>query len=150
MNYMNRTKQAQFATGALDFGFQIASPENWATLGIGKVKEARRLFQVAETLDDAGVITRGIRSTFHGPTLQQYLAGNKGKDFKKLLFENADNPFEIITRTKQSITDANFFADLKKTIKDNNLTTYDKNAEKILDDFLSEKEIREGLDKAES
>src|SRR6056300_162781 len=147
--YEPGTKQAQFATGALDFGFQIASPENWATLGIGKVKEARRLFQVAETLDDAGVITRGIRSTFHGPTLQQYLAGNKGKDFKKLLFENADNPFEIITRTKQSITDANFFADLKKLIKEENLTTYDKKAEVALDNFLSQKVIKEGLDKAE-
>jgi hypothetical protein len=112
--YEPGTKQAQFATGALDFGFQIASPENWATLGIGQARQARRLFKVAETLDDAGVITRGIRSTFHGPTLQQYLAGSKGKEFKQLLFENADNPFEIITRTKQSITDAGFFADLKK------------------------------------
>tara|TARA_R100000030_G_scaffold45170_1_gene34112 strand:+ start:703 stop:5622 length:4920 start_codon:yes stop_codon:yes gene_type:complete len=147
--YEPGTKQAQFATGALDFGFQIASPENWATLGLGKIKEARKLFQVAETLDDAGVITKGIRSTFHGPTLQQYLAGNKGKDFKKLLFENADNPFEIITRTKQSITDANFYADLKKLIKDENLTTYDKRAEVALDNFLSQKVIKDGLDKAE-
>src|SRR5210317_1471078 len=143
------TKQAQLATGALDFGFQLLSPENWVTLGIGQARQASKMFKAAEVLDDAGVITRGIRSTFHGPTLQQYLAGKKGKDFKQLLFENADNPFEIITRTKQSITDAGFFADLKKTIKDNNLTTYDKNAEKILDDFLSEKVIREGLDKAE-
>ena len=147
--YEPGTKQAQFATGALDFGFQLASPENWATLGIGKARQASRMFQAAEVLDDAGVITRGIRSTFHGPTLQQYLAGSKGKDFKKLLFENADNPFEIITRTKQSITDANFFADLKKTIADNNLTTYDKRAESVLDEFLSEKVIREGIDKAE-
>ena len=121
--YEPGTKQAQFATGALDFGFQLVSPENFATLGIGKARQASKMFQAAEVLDDAGVITRGIRSTFHGPTLQQYLAGSKGKDFKKLLFENADNPFEIITRTKQSITDANFFADLKKTIADNNLTT---------------------------
>ena len=147
--YEPGTKQAQFATGALDFGFQLASPENWATLGIGKARQASRMFQATEVLDDAGVITRGIRSTFHGPTLQQYLAGSKGKDFKKLLFENADNPFEIITRTKQSITDANFFADLKKTISDNNLTTYDKRAESVLDEFLSEKVIREGIDKAE-
>ena len=147
--YEPGTKQAQFATGALDFGFQLASPENWATLGIGKARQASRMFQAAEVLDDAGVITRGIRSTFHGPTLQQYLAGSKGKEFKKLLFENADNPFEIITRTKQSITDANFFADLKKTIADNNLTTYDKRAESVLDEFLSEKVIREGIDKAE-
>ena len=148
--YEPGTKQAQFATGALDFGFQLASPENWATLGIGKARQASRMFQATEVLDDAGVITRGIRSTFHGPTLQQYLAGSKGKDFKKLLFENADNPFEIITRTKQSITDANFFADLKKTISDNNLTTYDKRAESVLDEFLSKKVIREGIDKAEA
>ena len=147
--YEPGTKQAQFATGALDFGFQLASPENWATLGIGKARQASKMFQAAEVLDDAGVITRGIRSTFHGPTLQQYLAGSKGKEFKKLLFENADNPFEIITRTKQSITDANFFADLKKTIADNNLTTYDKRAESVLDEFLSKKVIREGIDKAE-
>ena len=148
--YEPGTKQAQFATGALDFGFQLASPENWATLGIGKARQASRMFQATEVLDDAGVITRGIRSTFHGPTLQQYLAGSKGKDFKKLLFDNADNPFEIITRTKQSITDANFFADLKKTIADNNLTTYDKRAESVLDEFLSKKVIREGIDKAEA
>ena len=147
--YEPGTKQAQFATGALDFGFQLASPENWATLGIGKARQASKMFQAAEVLDDAGVITRGIRSTFHGPTLQQYLAGSKGKEFKKLLFENADNPFEIITRTKQSITDANFFADLKKTIADNNLTTYDKRAESVLDEFISKKVIREGIDKAE-
>ena len=74
------------------------------------------MFQAAEVLDDAGVITRGIRSTFHGPTLQQYLAGSKGKEFKKLLFDNADNPFEIITRTKQSITDANFLLILKLSL----------------------------------
>ena len=148
--YEPGTKQAQFATGALDFGFQLASPENWATLGIGKARQASRMFQATEVLDDAGVITRGIRSTFHGPTLQQYLAGSKGKEFKKLLFDNADNPFEIITRTKQSITDANFFADLKKTIADNNLTTYDKRAESVLDEFLSKKVIREGIDKAEA
>jgi hypothetical protein len=148
--YEPGTKQAQFATGALDFGFQLASPENWATLGIGKARQASRMFQATEVLDDAGVITRGIRSTFHGPTLQQYLAGSKGKEFKKLLFDNADNPFEIITRTKQSITDANFFADLKKTIADNNLTTYDKKAESVLDEFLSKKVIREGIDKAEA
>ena len=147
--YEPGTKQAQFATGALDFGFQIASPENWATLGVGKARQASKMFQAAEVLDDAGVITKGIRSTFHGPTLQQYLAGDKGKDFKKLLFENADNPFEIITRTKQSITDANFYADLKKLIKDENLTTYDKRAEVALDNFLSQKVIKDGLDKAE-
>ena len=147
--YEPGTKQAQFATGALDFGFQIASPENWVTLGVGQARQASKMFKVTEVLDDAGVITKGIRSTFHGPTLQQYLAGSKGKDFKKLLFENADNPFEIITRTKQSITDANFYADLKKLIKDENLTTYDKRAEVALDNFLSQKVIKDGLDKAE-
>ena len=78
------------------------------------------MFQATEVLNDAGVITKGIRIKFHGPTLQQYLASDKGKDFKKLLWENADNPFEIFTRTKQSITDANFYAELqvRKFIKD--------------------------------
>ena len=147
--YEPGTKQAQFATGALDFGFQILSPENWVTAGIGQARQATKMFAVAETLNDAGVITRGIRSTFHGPTLQQYLAGKKGKEFKQLLFENADNPFEIITRTKQSITDANFFADLKKLISEENLTKYDKRAEVALDNFLSQKVLKEGLDKAE-
>jgi len=147
--YEPGTKQAQFATGALDFGFQVLSPENWVTAGIGQARQATKMFAVAETLNDAGVITRGIRSTFHGPTLQQYLAGSKGKEFKKLLFENADNPFEIITRTKQSITDANFFADLKKLISEENLTKYDKRAEVALDNFLSKKVLKEGLDKAE-
>ena len=143
------TKQAQIATGALDVGFQILSPENFLTLGAGRIKDARKLFQVAERLNDAGVITKGIRSTFHGPTLQQYLAGSQGRKFKKLLFENVDNPFEIITRTKQSITDATFFADLKKTIKDNKLTTFDKRAEDVLDTFLSKKVVKDGLDKAD-
>ena len=147
--YEPGTKQAQFATGALDFGFQVLSPENWVTAGIGQARQATKMFAVAETLNDAGVITRGIRSTFHGPTLQQYLAGSKGKQFKQLLFENADNPFEIITRTKQSITDANFFADLKKLISEENLTKYDKRAEVALDNFLSKKVLKEGLDKAE-
>ena len=147
--YEPGTKQAQFATGALDFGFQILSPENYATFGIGKARQAKRLFQTTEVLDDAGVITKGLRSTFHGPTLQQYLSGKKGKEFKQLLFENVDNPFEIITRTKQSITDANFFADLKKTIADNNLTKYDKKAEDVLDTFLQEKVIKQGMDKAD-
>ena len=143
------TKQAQIATGALDVGFQILSPENFLTLGAGRIKDARKLFQVAERLNDAGVITRGIRSTFHGPTLQQYLAGSQGRKFKKLLFENVDNPFEIITRTKQSITDATFFADLKKTITDNKLTKFDKRAEDVLDTFLSKKVVKDGLDKAD-
>jgi hypothetical protein len=133
------TKQAQLITGALDVGFQILSPENWFTFGIGKVKQAKQLFNVAERLDDAGVITKAIRSTIHGPTVQQYLAGTKGKEFKKLLFENADNPFEIITRTKESITDASFFSDLKKVIKENNLTKWDNTTEKFIDDFLTSK-----------
>lgn len=147
--YEPGTKQAQFGSGALDFGFQLLSPENWATAGVGKIKDARKLFQVAERLDDAGVITRGIRSTFHGPTLQQYLAGGKGKEFKQLLWENADNPFEFMTRTKQSITDATLFADLKKLKSESGITKYDKQAEGIMDEFLSSKVVREGMDKAE-
>jgi len=147
--YEPGTKQAQFGSGALDFGFQLLSPENWATAGVGKIKDARKLFQVAERLDDAGVITRGIRSTFHGPTLQQYLAGGKGKEFKKLLWENADNPFEFMTRTKQSITDATLFSDLKKLKSESGITKYDKQAEGIMDEFLSSKVVREGMDKAE-
>ena len=147
--YEPGTKQAQFGSGALDFGFQLLSPENWATAGVGKIKDAKKLFQVAERLDDAGVITRGIRSTFHGPTLQQYLAGSKGQDFKKLLWENADNPFEFMTRTKQSITDATLFADLKKLKSESGITKYDKQAEGIMDEFLSSKVVREGMDKAE-
>lgn len=147
--YEPGTKQAQFGSGALDFGFQLLSPENWATAGVGKIKDARKLFQVAERLDDAGVITRGIRSTFHGPTLQQYLAGSKGKDFKKLLWENADNPFEFMTRTKQSITDPTLLSDLKKLKSESGITKYDKQAEGIMDEFLSSKVVREGMDKAE-
>jgi len=147
--YEPGTKQAQFGSGALDFGFQLLSPENWATAGVGKIKDARKLFQVAERLDDAGVITRGIRSTFHGPTLQQYLAGGKGKEFKKLLWENSDNPFEFMTRTKQSITDATLFSDLKKLKSESGITKYDKQAEGIMDEFLSSKVVREGMDKAE-
>ena len=147
--YEPGTKQAQFGSGALDFGFQLLSPENWATAGVGKIKDAKKLFQVAERLDDAGVITRGIRSTFHGPTLQQYLAGGKGKEFKQLLWENADNPFEFMTRTKQSITDATLFADLKKLKSESGITKYDKQAEGIMDEFLSSKVVREGMDKAE-
>lgn len=147
--YEPGTKQAQFGSGALDFGFQLLSPENWATAGVGKIKDAKKLFQVAERLDDAGVITKGIRSTFHGPTLQQYLAGGKGKEFKQLLWENADNPFEFMTRTKQSITDATLFADLKKLKSESGLTKYDKQAEGIMDEFLSSKVVREGMDKAE-
>lgn len=147
--YEPGTKQAQFGSGALDFGFQLLSPENWATAGVGQIKNARKLFQVAERLDDAGVITRGIRSTFHGPTLQQYLAGSKGQNFKKLLWENADNPFEFMTRTKQSITDATFFSDLKKVKSESGLSKYDKQAEGIMDEFLSSKVVREGMDKAE-
>mgnify|MGYP003109223681 FL=1 len=143
------TKQAQTITGALDFGFQLASPENWATLGVGKIKDARKLFAVAERLDDAGVITRGIRSTFHGPTLQAYLAGSKGAKFKKLLWDNADNPFEIITKTKESITDAQFFADLKKLKEGTPVKEYGQEAEKLLDNFLQDDLfIRQGLDKA--
>lgn len=147
--YEPGTKQAQFGSGALDFGFQLLSPENWATAGVGKIKDAKKLFQVAERLDDAGVITKGIRSTFHGPTLQQYLAGGKGKEFKQLLWENADNPFEFMTRTKQSITDATLFADLKKLKSESGLTKYDRQAEGIMDEFLSSKVVREGMDKAE-
>ena len=143
------TKAAQRITGAFDFGFQLVSPENWATLGLGKIKDARKLFAVSERLDDAGVITRGIRSTFHGPTLQAYLASSKGKKFKKLLWDNADNPFEIITRTKESITDAQFFADLKKLKEGTPVKEYGQEAEKLLDNFLQDDLfIRQGLDKA--
>ena len=130
------TKAAQRITGAFDFGFQLVSPENWATLGVGKIKDARKLFAVAERLDNAGVITRGIRSTFHGPTLQAYLASSKGAKFKKLLWDNADNPFEIITKTKESITDAQFFADLKKLKESTPIKEYGQEAEKLLDNLM--------------
>jgi hypothetical protein len=146
--YEPGTEEAHKMTGALDIGFQLLSPENWVTFGVGKAKEAKRLFNVAERLDDAGVITKAIRSTIHGPTVQQYLAGKKGQEFKKLLFENADNPFEIITRTKESITDASFFSDLKKLIKENNLTKWDNTTEKFIDDFLTSKVTKDALDQA--
>ena len=146
--YEPGTRQAQLATGALDFGFQLASPENWATLGIGQARQASRMFQATEVLNDAGVITKGIRSTFHGPTLKAYLASDKGKDFKKLLWENADNPFEIFTRTKQSITDADFYAELQVRKSRVANKEYGIEAEKIMDNFLSEKIYKDGIDKA--
>jgi hypothetical protein len=148
--YEPGTKQAQFGTGALDFGFQLASPENWATLGIGQARQASRMFQASEVLNDAGVITRGIRSTFHGPTLKAYLASDKGRDFKKLLWENVDNPFEIYTRTKQSISDGDFFAGLKEIKEGSPIKEFGSEAEKLLDTFLSDKVIKEGIDKAEA
>jgi hypothetical protein len=148
--YEPGTKQAQFGTGALDFGFQLLSPENWATAGVGLARKSSKMFQVAERLDDAGVITKGIRSTFHGPTLKAYLASSKGRDFKKLLWENADNPFEIYTKTKQSISDGDFFAGLKDLKEGTSIKEFGREAEKLLDNFLSEKIIREGVDKAES
>ena len=147
--YEPGTKQAQFGTGALDFGFQLASPENWATLGIGQARQASRMFQAAEVLDDAGVITRGIRSTFHGPTLKAYLASEKGRDFKKLLWENVDNPFEIYTRTKQSISDGDFFAGLKELKEGSPIKEFGSEAEKLLDGFLSKQVVKDGVDKAE-
>ena len=148
--YEPGTKQAQFGTGALDFGFQLLSPENWATAGVGLARKSSKMFQVAERLDDAGVITKGIRSTFHGPTLKAYLASSKGRDFKKLLWENVDNPTEIFTRTKQSISDGDFLAGLKDLKEGAPVKEFGREAEKLLDNFLSEKIIREGVDKAES
>ena len=143
------TKAAHLITGALDIGFNLLDPVNYLTFGIGAASKGKKMFKVAERLDDAGVITRGIRSTFHGPTLQAYLASSKGAKFKKLLWDNADNPFEIITKTKESITDAQFFADLKKLKEGTPVKEYGQEAEKLLDGFLQDDLfIRQGLDKA--
>jgi len=143
------TNAAHLITGALDIGFNLLDPVNYLTFGVGAVSKAKKMFKVAERLDDAGVITRGIRSTFHGPTLQAYLASSKGAKFKKLLWDNADNPFEIITKTKESITDAQFFADLKKLKESTPVKEYGQEAEKLLDNFLQDDLfIRQGLDKA--
>ncbi len=150
--YEPGTKTAQKATGALDVGFQLLSPENWATFGIAKVKDAKRMFQVAERLDDAGIITKAIRSSVHGPTLKAYLSSNKGRDFKKLLWES--DITELITRTKGSITDPEFFYELKQLrgaslIEGRASTKFDNRADSLLDDFLSETLYSPAVDKAD-
>ena len=144
--YEPGTKTAQRATGALDVGFQILSPENWVTFGAAKIKDARKMFQVAERLTDAGILTTAVRSSFHGPTLKAYLSSSKGRNFKKLLWEK--NITEIMTRTKGSITDPKFFDDLKK-LDGRGKRTFDATAEKQLDNFLSETIYKDAVDKAE-
>lgn len=150
--YEPGTKTAHNATGILDVGFQLLSPENWATFGIAKVKDAKRMFQVAERLDDAGIITKAIRSSVHGPTLKAYLSSNKGRDFKKLLWES--DITELITRTKGSITDPEFFYELKQLrgtslIEGRASTKFDSRADSLLDDFLSETLYSPAVDKAD-
>ena len=114
-----------FITGAIDVVAQIfLDPAALATLGLSKVGKLRKAFTSTEEMrkfENSGLIG-AARKTIHGPTTQQYLAGDAGLAFKKFLWDNADNQSVIITRSNEKINDAEFLQNLeslKKKSKEN-------------------------------
>lgn len=131
-----------FITGAIDVVAQIfLDPAALATLGLSKVGKLKKAFTSTEEMrkfENSGLIG-AARKTIHGPTTQQYLAGDAGLAFKKFLWDNADNQSVIITRSNEKINDAEFFTELRKFKKKNQKKTFDqidKEMTKFVDEHL--------------
>jgi len=131
-----------FVTGLIDIAAQIfLDPAALATLGLSKLGKLRKAFTSVEEMrkfENSGLIG-AARKTIHGPTTQQFLAGDAGLVFKKFLWDNADNQGKIFDASKEQINDASFFTELRKFKKKNQKKTFeqiDKELTKFVDDHL--------------
>ena len=127
-------------TGSIDLVAQlIGDPTSVATLGISNVRKGKQAFTAASKIkrfEQAGLVS-GMRKTLLGPTTKQYLASNNGTTFKKFLWDNADNPNEIISRSSESIKQYDFLNRLSK-LKSENAGSFDEVGNVIMDKFLDE------------
>ena len=112
-------------------------PTALATLGISKVRKGKQVFTTLDEIksfEQAGLV-KGVRKTLLGPTTQKFLASNNGRKFKEFLWENADNPGEIISRTKEGIKNHSFLNELNN-LKKANPGSFDEVGNKIVTDLL--------------
>jgi len=118
-----------FITGAIDVAAQIfLDPTALITLGISKAGKTKKVFTSIEEMkkfENSGLIG-AARKTIHGPTTQQFLAGDAGLAFKKFLWENADNQSAIISRSNEKIKDTKFLTDLRKFKNNNKGKTFEQ------------------------
>ena len=132
-------------TGSLDLLAQFfGDPTAIATLGASKIRKTKGVFSSIDKVkgfEQAGLIN-GVRKSLLGPTTQQYLSSQSGIKFKKFLWDNADNPNEIISRSKESLNNFDFLNKLQKD-KLANPGSFEEVGNKIITDLLDEKTLIE-------
>lgn len=133
-------------TGMIDILAQIfLDPVGAATLGISKVrklgkgftglKNADNLQGVAKLFEETGML-QGARKTIFGPTVKEFLAGNKGLAFKKYLW--GTDTSDIIAASKESIKNFEFYDSLREFKKIHKGKSFDE-----IDELFT-KEILDG------
>jgi hypothetical protein len=65
-------------SGTVDAGVQIADPSSYALGKIGKVRQARSLFEASDVAHDAAGLVPALRRSIHGPTAAQWLNSDDG------------------------------------------------------------------------
>lgn len=132
------TEAYNIITGVLDAAAQLfLDPTAIATLGISKVRKGKQLFAEIDKFkgfEQAGLVN-GVRKTILSPTTEQFLSSNNGRKFKEFLWENADNPGEIISSTKEGIKNHTFLNELNN-YKKTNPGSFEEVGNKIVTDLL--------------
>ena len=134
------TEAYNIITGVIDAAAQLfLDPTAIATLGVSKVRKGKQVFATVDQIkgfEQAGLVG-GVRKTLLGPTTQQFLSSSNGRKFKKFLWENADNPGEIISRTREGIKSHTLLNELN-TLKKANPGSFDEVGNNIVTDLLDE------------
>lgn len=139
------TEAYNIITGVIDAAAQLfLDPTALATLGISKVRKGKQVFTTLDEIksfEQAGLV-KGVRKTLLGPTTQKFLASNNGRKFKEFLWENADNPGEIISRTKEGIKSHSFLNELNN-LKKANPGSFDEVGNSLVTNLLDDATLLE-------
>jgi len=139
------TEAYNIITGVIDAAAQLfLDPTALATLGISKVRKGKQVFTTIDEIksfEQAGLV-KGVRKTLLGPTTQKFLASNNGRKFKEFLWENADNPGEIISRTKEGIKSHSFLNELNN-LKKANPGSFDEVGNSLVTNLLDDATLLE-------
>jgi hypothetical protein len=139
------TEAYNIITGVIDAAAQLfLDPTAIATLGISKVRKGKQVFATIDQIkgfEQAGLVN-GVRKTLLGPTTQQFLSSNNGRKFKEFLWENADNPGEIISRTKEGIKSHTFLNELSN-LKKANPGSFDEVGNSLVTNLLDDATLLE-------
>ena len=138
-------------TGTLDIIAQIfLDPVGMAALGISKIrklgkglagiKDVDQLSGIAKLFEETGML-QGARKSVFGPTLREFLAGEKGLAFKKYLWGTETS--EIIAASGDKIQSLNFYDALREFKKVHKGKSFDEIDEIFTADILNDKLFNE-------
>tara|TARA_R100001530_G_scaffold136336_1_gene116531 strand:+ start:954 stop:5714 length:4761 start_codon:yes stop_codon:yes gene_type:complete len=134
-------------TGMVDILAQIfLDPVGMTALGVSKVrklgkgftglKKADNLQGVAKLFEETGML-QGARKTIFGPTVKEFLAGNKGLAFKKYLYKTDTS--DIIAASKENIKSFEFYDALREFKKIHKGKSFDEIDELFTKEILNGK-----------